>query len=247
MRNIAPTRALSRRSNQLLTIAFFVAGAGVFVIAIGVALFVVQFAAPSNPGYGTYQFIRGAVLAIGFLIILVAIGMAIRALTWKKDNDLAIVTGRYLEQYLNDRYTFIRNISKRQIGYVDAVLIGPPGVLVFRILNNRGIYANEGPNWLKQNQKGEWLPADINPTREAIADIRKMREYLAQHQQGEIPVYGVVVFVVEPPHAQLMAKEPTVPLTHLKSLNDNLQTNYLAKDRIDLNAVTAIVRLLFGE
>jgi hypothetical protein len=187
------------------------------------------------------------VFVFGVLIILVAVGLAIRALTWKKDNDLAVVTGRFLEQYLNDRYTFIRNISKREIGYVDAVLVGPPGVLVFRILNERGVFANEGPNWLKQNKKGEWLPAGIDPTREAIADIRKTREFLAKHKLGEIPVYGVVVFIVEPPYAQLMAKEPTVPLTHLKSLNDNLQTNYLAKDRIELNTVTAIVRLLFGE
>jgi hypothetical protein len=187
------------------------------------------------------------VFAFGILIILVAIGMAIRALTWKKDNDFAIITGRFLEQYLNDRYTFIRNVSKREIGYVDAVLVGPPGVLVFRILNNRGVFANEGPNWLKQNKRGEWLPAGINPTREAIADIRKMREYLAKQKLGEIPVYGIVVFIVEPPYTQLMAKEPTVPLTHLKSLNDNLQDNYLAKDRIDLNAVNTIVRLLYGE
>lgn len=247
MRNIAPSRALSRRSNQLLTIAFVVAGIGVFVGVIGIALFVVPFSAPSNPGYGTYLFIRAAVLALGFVIFLVAVGLAVRALTWKKDNDLAIVTGRYLEQYLNDRYTFIRNISKREIGYVDAALVGPPGVLVFRILKDRGIFANEGPNWLKQNQKGEWLPAGINPTREAIADIRKVREFLAKHKLAEIPVYGVVVFIVEPPHTQLMAKEPTVPLSHLQSLNDNLQNNYLAKDRIDLNAATAVVRLLFGE
>jgi hypothetical protein len=247
MRNIAPSRALSRRSSQLLTIAFFVAGAGVFVVAIGVLLFVVPFSAPSNPGYGTYLFIRGAVVVFGILIILVAAGMAIRALTWKTDNDLALVTGRFLEQYLNDRYTFIRNISKREIGYVDAVLVGPPGVLVFRILDTRGVFANEGPNWLKQNKKGEWLPAGIDPSREAIADIRKIREYLAKHVQGEIPVYGVVVFTLEAPYAQLMAKEPTVPLTNLKSLNNNLQDNYLAKDRIDLTTVTAIVRLLFGE
>jgi len=247
MRNVAPSRALSRRSNQLLTIAFFVGAAGIFVVTVGIALFVVQFAAPANPGYGTYLFIRGMVLAIGFVIILVAFGLAIRALTWKKDNDLAIVTGRYLEQYLNDRYTFIRNVSKREIGYVDAVLVGPPGVLVFRILKDRGIFANEGPNWLKQNQKGEWLPAGINPSREAIADIRKMREFLAKKNLGEIPVYGVVVFINEPPYTQLMAKEPTVPISHLQSLNNNLQNNYLAKDRIDLNAVNAIVRLLYGE
>jgi hypothetical protein len=248
MRNIAPSRVLSRRSNQLLTLAFVVAAVGIFVGAVGVFLYIVPLATPSNPQYGLYAFVRLTVLILAGVFFLIAIALAVRALTWKKDNDLAIVTGRFLEQYLDDGYTFIRNISKRQIGYVDAALIGPPGVLIFRILNNRGIFANEASNWLKQGKTAsEWKPAGINPTREAIADIRKTRQFLAKNRLGETPVYGVVVFTVEPPYTQLMAKAPTVPITNLSLLYTNLQDNYLAQTRIDPAHVTAIVRLLFGD
>jgi hypothetical protein len=207
----------------------------------------VRFAVPSNPQYGTYLFIRTAVLVLGGIIILIALGLAVRALTWKKDNDLARITGRVLEPILDDRYTFIRNVSKREIGYVDAVLVGPPGVLVFRILSQQGVFANEGPNWLMRGKRGEWLPANINPTREAIADIRKIREFLAKRQLPNVPIYGVVVFIVEPPGVQLMAKEPTVPITHLSTLYANLQRDYLAKDRIDQASTAAIARFLLGE
>lgn len=246
MRNIAPSRELSRRSNQLLTIAFFVGAVGVFVTVIGVLLFVVRFAVPSNPQYDTYLFIRSAVLALGVIVLLVGLGLAVRALTWKKDNDLARLTARVLEPILDDRYTFIRNVSQRAIGYVDAVLVGPPGVLVFRILNQPGIFANEGPNWLKQGKGGEWLPAGINPTREAVADINKVKTFLAARQLPNLPVYGVVVFTSEAPVTQLMAKDPTVPITPLSSLYPNLQGNYLAKERIDQASIAAIVRHLLG-
>jgi hypothetical protein len=247
MRNVAPSRALSRRSNQLLSIAFVVGAVAIFVAAIGLLLYVVPFAAPSNPQYGVYLFARGVVLTVGIVILIIALALALRAITWKKDNDLALVTGRFLEAYLDDRFTFIRNVSKREVGYVDAVLVGPPGVLVYRILDKRGAFANEGPNWLIQGKRGEWLPAGINPTREAIADIRKIRDYLAKRQLGSAPVYGVIVFVAEPPHTQLMAKEPTVPITHLNSLYTNLQGNYLAKERMDKVNVAAIARHLMGE
>lgn len=247
MRNTAPSRELSRRSNQLLTIAFFVGAVGVFIAVVGVLLFVVRFAVPSNPQYGTYLFIRAAVLAFGGIVVLIALGLAVRALTWKKDNDLARITGRVLEPILDDRYTFIRNVSKREIGYVDAALVGPPGVLVFRILNRQGVFANEGPNWLTRGKRGEWLPANINPTREAIADIRKIKEFLAKRGLQDIPIYGIVLFIVEPPQLQLMAKEPTVPITHLSSLHANLQSNYLAKERVDPAGAAAIVRYLLGE
>lgn len=247
MRNVAPSRVLSRRSNQLLSIGFVVGAVGIFVSAIGILLYVVQFAAPSNPQYGTYVLLRGIVLIVGILITIIALALALRAITWKKDNDLAIVTGRFLEPYLDDRYTFIRNVSKREIGYIDAVLVGPPGVLVYRILDKRGIFANEGPNWLRQGTRGEWLPAGINPTREVIADVNKLREYLGKRQLGTTPVYAVIVFTTEPPATQLMAREPTVPVTHLKSLFTNLQNNYLARERIDKISITAIARHLMGE
>jgi hypothetical protein len=127
------------------------------------------------------------------------------------------------------------------------VLVGPPGTLVFRIVDNEGHFLNEGANWLRIKPTGETVPAPLNPTREAIADIRKVREYLEKHRIVNTPVYGVVVFIKEEPLVRLNATEPTVPPTHLQSLVISLRPNYLAKDRIDSATVEEIRRLLLGE
>jgi len=182
-----------------------------------------------------------------FPLLVIAVALAIRAFTWKTDNDLAMITGRYMAQFFDDRFDLIRNVSKRQIGYVDAVLVGPPGVLVFRILDNEGNFFNDGANWLRIKPNNESVPARINPTREAIADIQKVREFLNNRSLPAIPVYGVVVFIKDEQRVRLSAREPVVPPTHLKDIYHNLQPNYLAKDRIDQPTVEAIRRLLMGE
>jgi hypothetical protein len=139
----------------------------------------------------------------------------------------------------------VRNINKRGLGYIDAVLVGPPGALVFRIVDKAGIYANEKGNWLARNPQGEWLPWRLNPTDEAIVDIKALREYLALNNVPEIPVFGVVVFTKEAPAIQVVAREPVVPVAQLSDLVTQLQENYLAQDRIDPTQTKRIVDLIY--
>ncbi|MEP7290764.1 MAG: hypothetical protein ABI835_03225 [Chloroflexota bacterium] len=247
MRNVAPSRSLVRRANQVKTLALLLGAVGVFLTAVGIFLGAIPLDYPTSPTYGLYLFAFNLALFVGVVLLIVAILLAIRAFTWKTDNDLAMITGRFLAQALDDRFTLIRNVSKRQIGYVDAVLVGPPGTLIFRILDSEGSFANEGVNWLRVNPTGETVPAGINPTVEAIADIRKVREYLEKYQLMNTPVYGVVVFIKDPQRVRLTARDPVVPPAHLQTLIAALQPNYLAKDRIDPAAVAQITRLLLGE
>lgn len=247
MRNVAPSRSLVRRANQVKTLALLVAAVGVFVLAVGIFLAAIPLDYKTSPSYGLYVLVYTLALALGALLLIAALALAIRAFTWKIDNDLAMITGRFLAKYLDDRFVLIRNVSKRQIGYVDAVLVGPPGSLVFRILDDDGHFVNEGANWLRIKPGGETVPAGINPTREAIADIRKVREFLEKRHIVNTPVYGVVVFIKDEPLVRLTATEPTVPPTHLTSLITTLRPNYLAKDRIDPTTVDEIRRLLLGE
>ncbi len=249
MRNEAPSRSLVRRANQVKTLALLLAAVGVFVTALGILGAALPLVGIADPSYGVYVFAHDLALVVGFGLLIVAVALAIRAFTWKTDNDLAMITGRFLAdtQVLDDRFDLIRNVSKREIGYVDAVLVGPPGVLVFRILDTEGNFANDGANWLRIKPSNESVPASINPTREAIADIQKVREFLDKHNLPAIPVYGVVVFVKDEQRVHLSAREPVVPPTHLKNIVPNLQPNYLAKDRIDQPTVEAIRRLLLGE
>lgn len=245
MKNTAPTGSLTRRSNQLKTLAFTVLALGIFLAAIGILLNVVQLVPRSSSSHGGYLFVAQVILFVGVVTILIAIGLFVRAFTWKTDNDLAQITARVLAPALDDRFIFIRNVSKREIGYVDAVLIGPPGALVFRILDSAGTYFNEGANWL-QSRNGELLPARIDPTRECVVDIQKVRDAL-QRRIGEIPVFGIVVFTRPPSEVQLNVKEPVVPITHLTALVQSLQGNYLAVERIPAQQIEPVRKLLMGE
>jgi hypothetical protein len=242
MHNLVPTRALARRSRTLLTIALVIGALGAFFAAIGFVLFAIPLVSEGDVLYGLA---RGTLVIFGGLLFLVALGLAVRAVTWRTDNDLAVQVGALLAANLDDRFTFIRNISMRELGYIDAILVGPPGVLTFRILDQKGVLANEGADWLIQNRKGEWRPLGSSPTREVVADIDKLRAYLSGRNLGDVPIYGVIVFTTEAPATQLMGKAPVVPPTHLSSLLVNLGDNYLAKDRIDARRIADTVRTLY--
>jgi hypothetical protein len=244
MHNLVPSRALARRSRTLLTIAIVVGALGAFIAAIGVVLYAIPLV---QAGDTLYDLVRGSLIAFGALLFLLALVLVVRAVTWRTDNDLAVQVSSALGASLDARFTFIRNISTRELGYIDAILVGPPGVLTFRILDYKGILANEGADWLIQNKKGEWRPLGSSPTREVVADIEKLRTYLSGRNLGDVPVYGVIVFTTDPSATQLMGKAPVVPPTHLASLIPNLGDNYLAKDRIDARRIADTVRTLFTQ
>ncbi len=246
MRNIAPARALARRARQYLQLAIILVVIGFFLGAVGLFLYVVQLVpGPNVPGW--YQATRTALLIAGVLIALGGIGAAIRALTRRTENDAALITGNFLAEQLDARYTFIRNINPPGVAYIDAVLVGPPGVLVFRILDNDGVFANETANWLERKPNGEWLPARISPTREVVDDIQLVRDFLARRKLADVPVYGAIVFTKDAPLVSVTAKEPVVPITLLPSIITNLGDNYLAKERIPQEMVSAVVRVILDE
>src|SRR5215213_10541108 len=143
MRNEAPSRSLVRRANQVKTLALLVGAVAIFVGAVGILLAAIPLDNPASSTYPGYVLLYNLALLLGAALLVVAVALAIRAFTWKTDNDLAMITARFLAQYLDDRFTLIRNVSKREIGYVDAVLVGPPGTLVFRILDSEGDFVNE--------------------------------------------------------------------------------------------------------
>ncbi len=237
MRNVAPSQTLVRRARRVLEMAFLAVSTGVFFAILGLALYAV------DSGSG----VRGLLFWGGVVLGLIGLGLAVRAVTWRTENDLALTAGQRLSANLDDRYTWIRNISQRGLGYVDAVLIGPAGVLVLRIVDYKGKYLNEGGKWMKADKRGAWKPVLTNPTAQVVDDIRKLRHYFTENGLGEIPVFGAVVMFYDDPTAQLTIKDPVVLATHLSSLFTRLQRNYLAKERLETPTVNALVRLLYSE
>lgn len=246
MQNVAPTRTLNRRSRDLLVLSAVVFLLGATLTVIGLALHIINLVVEANPGFEIYNLTRNAILIGGLIFIVLSLFMALRAVTWKTDNVLAEQVGNELANYLDKRFVYIRNISKRTIGYVDAVLVGPPGVLVFRISDKQGVYFNERGEWLKQRDKGAWRTMRWNPTKELVVDIQKLKEYLVDYKLTDIPIYGVIVFTVEPPFNQFTVQEAVVPVTHLSQFSYSLQDKYFAKDRLSIETVQQIVNILYN-
>jgi hypothetical protein len=245
MRNIAPTRSLTRRARNFLQLAFFVVAFGAFMSVAG--LFMTAIPLVANPSTGVYNFVKNALFIFGIVVALVGVVLAVRAVTWRTENDLARIVGNALGAYLDERYTYIRNVSKMGVAYIDAVLVGVQGVLVFRIIDKNGVYLNEGDRWLRLNPRDRrWVPAGIDPTRQALADIRNLQTYLSQRGlPPDTPIFGVVVFIKDAPLVQITHKSPVLPSTQLSGLYAALQSNYLAKERISRGAADAIIRLLY--
>jgi hypothetical protein len=240
MRQIIPSHIITRRTITYFQIAFLLVALGIFLGILGLALYAIS---GDNPDALT-RLLRTIALFSGVIVGLVGIGFAIRAATIKPDNSLAIMVGNHIGGFLDDEFTYIRNLSRNGLGYIDAVLIGRPGVLIFRIVQQQGRFLNERGNWMKKNAQEQWRPLSFNPTKQAVDDIHAMRQYLAKHGQLEIPVFGVVVFVDDDPITHLTLKEPVVPATHMTSLHYRLKQNYLAKDRIDKRTIQDIVEIL---
>lgn len=241
MQNVAPTRNLSRRSRDFLIAAAVVFLLGITFAVIGLALHIINLVVESNPGFEIYDLVRKAVVSGGFGLMFVAVIMVIRAVTWKTDNTLAQEVGEELAKYLDKQYVYIRNISKRTIGYVDAALVSKHGVLVFRITDRQGVYFNEKGEWLTQKDKGEWKPLRWNPTREVVDDVKKIRDYLTDYDVKNVPVYGVVVFTQDPPITQFSLQDPAVPVTHASQLSYSLQDTYFAQERLAPQAIQQVV------
>jgi hypothetical protein len=246
VRNLVPARALQRRSRNLLYAAALVALVGVVMALIGVALFVIPLVVPSNTAFPLYDGLRRLLVALGIFIVLIGLLLIIRALTWKQDNTLAEMVGQTLAAFLDDRYGFIRNVSKLSLGYIDGVLLGPPGVLVMRIVDRDGILFNDGAGWLEQVDKGDWKTLRWNPTQETVADVKKMREFLKTRGLGDTPVFGVIVFTKEMPAAQFTTRNPLVQAVYLSKFDYELKPTYFAKDRLDQTTVNRLVTFLYG-
>ena len=248
MRNVVPSRALARRSRQVMQLAFLAITAGLFLAVVGMAFYVVPLVSSGSTLYSIFDFGRAVLFYGGIFLIILGGLMVARAFTWRTENDLAKQTGETLAPLLDERYTFIRNISKRKVGYIDAVLVGPPGVLVLRTVDYQGRFLNEAGKWLKADKKGNWKPMRTNPTQDVVKDIQALRTYLAERSlPDDLPVFGIVVFTKDDPIAHLTLKEPVIRATHLSSLHNRLKGSYLAEDRIEPGLAAAVVRLLYGE
>src|SRR5262245_51705020 len=107
MENVAPLRALNRRSRQLLQLGFVVLAIGAFVTVVSLFIGTIRLLPPSHPLYNLYTLAANIIFWAGIIILILGIAMIIRALTRRKENDLALTTGEVLVQsgYFDGQYS----------------------------------------------------------------------------------------------------------------------------------------------
>ena len=225
MQNINPSQNITRRGRYYL----FLGGLSFFGGAIAIALGVLFMFFPlwDSVFFDLFQVL---LIVGGVVALVVGLALVYRALTLQKDNPLAYPAGGGRGQFLDERFTYLRNVSKRRVGYIDAVLVGPPGALVFRIVDYAGTWINERAEWINQTRDGKLRGARSNPTREAVRDVVALRKFLARHGLENVPVYAIVVFTS--PNARLSADGPVVPICEIPTLYQIMRRDYLTDDRI---------------
>lgn len=240
MQNLNPRNSLSRRS------LFYLMIIGLPVVFIGGSFIVGAILLSQFPLFGDMSGLA-TICFIGFGILAVVGGLiaTYRGLTLKRDNEVAYQVGESLKPYLDDRFTFLRNVSRRGLGYIDAVLIGPPGALVMRTVDYGGAWRNEMTEWkIRDPRSGKVSFASQNPTRECARDVYALRQYLAKRNLADLPVYGVVVFTH--PNVQLEGEASTIPISQMQLLPQVLGQPYgfLESERIDPKLAQAAVKAI---
>lgn len=234
MQNLNPTRIIARRGRDMMLYGSVAVIGGLAIAAIGLFVLILF----SSGLFGSL------IILFGGVVLAVGLGFIIRGLTYRKDNEVARAVGDALARELNQRYVFIRNLSRPGLGYIDALLIGPPGALVFRVTETTGVFLNEGSDWLERKGGRDFELSRHNFTRECVTDVFALRNYLAKRGLGDVPVYGIVVFVSG--QVQLQTRKPTVPIAELRTLMLILRKDYLAAERIPDPKVTAAVDAIYA-
>jgi hypothetical protein len=233
MQSLNPTRIVQRQGREIMIIGAIVLIVGMFCCGSSLAVFLLF----SNNLIGTI------LIALGGLILLVGAGLMVRGLTLRMENQPALAVAEVLARELDDSYTLVRNVSRRGLGYIDAVLIGPPGALVFRIVDQPGMFRNEGSDWLERKGGQTFVLSRMNATREAVTDIYALRKYLNRFNLSAVPVFGVIVFTNS--QVQLAARQPVVPIAELRTLPTVLRRDFLAENRIDKQTADAAVHVIY--
>lgn len=234
MNNLVPSRMIQRRGRQAMLLGALVLLGGLALGAVSVFLIVL----PAIPPVLSVLFFFIAVAVVVFGVALLLRGIFLRS-----DNEPAQQVGEALSRMLGKDYTFLRNISRPGLGYVDGILVGPPGALVFRIHDDPGMYLNEGADWLEQKEGRSYALSRLNLTRECVTDVLALRKYLAARKLTQVPVYGIVVFTH--PQAMIKARQNAVPIATLSTLPEVLGADFLRENRIDAPTAQATVKAIF--
>jgi hypothetical protein len=149
---------------------------------------------------------------------------------------------RELANLLDRRWKLYRNLTLPDSDAdLDAVLIGPTGVLLLEIKAFTGSFRVRGTEW-SYRQGAQWRPMDKNPTKQVHWNRQRLSRYLWERlPDHDLPVRALIVLGREPQYLKII--RPTIYVAPLRKLTDGLKP-YLAQPILPEKTVTAALRTL---
>lgn len=245
MQQLTPARALTRRAVNQLLMAASLGLLGLLLAIVGAFLYLVPLAVPDNPSFPAYDALRQALLALATLGFGLGVLISGRAIFRRPPRPAAALVSQALAQHLDARYTTIRHLSHVAYGALDAVLIGPPGLLVLRTLTREGIFFNQGGKWMQQRDQGAWRALNWSPSEAAQRDVRRLQAYLTRKGHPHVPINAAVIFTGQRPTTTITREHPAVPVLQTQDLPEALRRVYLDREaRLSSAQARAIIALL---
>jgi hypothetical protein len=148
-----------------------------------------------------------------------------------------------LKRLLDRRWKLFRNVVvPGSDADIDAVLVGPTGVLAFEIKAYSGNFRVRGSQW-HYRASGGWRPVDVNPIKQAAWNRQRLARYLNdKHRNDEIPISVMIVLGREPQNIQLF--KPSVYIVPRLGLLERSLTSYLAQPALPNHTVQVVMHTI---
>ncbi len=240
MQSDAISRERAQRAQRRIATGCLAVLAALVLIAFGVVLILL----PLFEGVVQTLVNVGAFLFGGILLLIGAFlfGSGLAASTADlKGARLAQV----LSSVLDANHTLLREPARGGLdARLDALIIGPGGVMAIKQVDDAGIFRCEGDLWLQRLPGKDFQIWDRNPTREFVQEIDRLRAYLNKRGLNNVPLTTLIVFTN--PHAEISARAPAIPIAPLFTLPVELRNGYLLSPRIDEETQRRVRRAFMG-
>lgn len=238
-------RGFSQEARKLLQVASLSIMGGAFVLLVGLVLSIIPLIGREGALANPYQYLQQVLILSGLLIALSGLWFLLRANQRRKSDDLLSQdVFQKLSRQFDARFTFVSRGQLRNMRGIDALMIGPPGLLVFKFLHHRGHLYQERGHWLMQNRKGELIPLKNSPTKELISDINRIQHRLLGKDLADFPMFGAILSMNDADQLQYHANEEIFPLVFAPAMHERLKESFLFRDRVTLRAVGKVLEKL---
>ncbi|CAG0936555.1 hypothetical protein TFLX_05436 [Thermoflexales bacterium] len=148
-----------------------------------------------------------------------------------------------LKRLLDERWTLFRNVViPGNDADIDAVLVGPQGVLAFEIKAYSGKFRVRGAEWHYQIGSS-WRQTHVNPLKQTDWNCQRLAHYLRdKHPREEIPVQAMIVLGREPESIEII--KPSIRIVPRLGLLERSLNPYLAQSLLPDRIVQTIMRTM---